>query len=111
MPDYNKIQTPDYDPENPRCNAQHLQFLRECIDGGPEGIRMWNQWYDDKLSQDKNFEIWLQKANLYKAHLKGANFMKAYLQGAILSEANLEGAKLLGANLGEVDFELVLRPR
>jgi len=39
MPNDNKNQTPDYDPENPRCDQEQLKFLEECIAEGPEGIK------------------------------------------------------------------------
>ena len=59
MPDDNKIQTPDYDPENPRCDQEQLKFLKDCIAKGSEGITKWNQWREENIDA----EIWLQSHN------------------------------------------------
>ena len=45
---FDTIRTPDYDPENPRCDEEQHKFIKECIAGGAEGIEKWNQWRTNK---------------------------------------------------------------
>ena len=94
MADDDKIRTPDYDPENPRCDQEQLEFLKECVAEGPEGIEKWNDWYQDQV-----VEIWLQQADLIRIPLKGAYLYRAHLEGAKLQCTHLEGAKLWSAHL------------
>jgi len=99
MPDGNKIRTPDYDPENPRCDEEQLKFLKECIAEGPEGIEKWNQQYEIQGYIHKETKIWLQKIDLPGAYLKEVNLHRAHLEGADLREANLERANLIQTHL------------
>jgi hypothetical protein len=105
MSDDKKIRTPDYDPENPRCDEGQLKFLKDCIAEGVVGINKWNQW----RMENKDTKIWLQKVdlnesrlegiNLSEAHIEGTNIIKAHLEEANFFEVHLEDTKLYGAHL------------
>ena len=110
MSNDNKNITPDYDPKNPRRDKERLDFLRDFIAEGPEGIEKWNQWYKNQRSQDEYPEIWLQEADLSKVHLEGADLWEAHLEVAKLEATHLEGTKLSraylqGANLWTAHLE------
>jgi len=104
IPDDNKIQTPDYDPENPRCDQEQLKFLKECIAEGPEGIEKWNKQYEIQGYIDKDTKIWLQKTDLSGAHLEGVNLIRAHLEGVNLIRAHLERADLRQIHLERADL-------
>ena len=70
--------------------------------------------YGKGENQQLNFErSYLEKANLFRAHLEGAALLFVHLEGANLFRAYLEGAALLGthlegANLQEAHLEKAL---
>ena len=99
MPYYKKTNTPDYDPQNPRCDETQLKFLKECIAEGPDGIEKWNQWHEYQGYKDKDTKVWLQKVNLPGVYLKEVNLHRAHLEGAELQDAYLERANLMQAHI------------
>ena len=90
MPD-DEIRTPDYDPENPRCDQEQLKFLKDCIDEGAEGIKKWNQWHEIQGYMHEENKVWLQKAELPGVYLKEINLHRVHLEGADGSHHPLDG--------------------
>lgn len=112
MPDDNKIKTPDYDPENPRCDQEQYDMLIRCSE--KMDMTEWNKW----RKKNPKEEIFLEGANIAKArrvsdtqevfhmaHLKGVILDKAHLEGADLREAHLQCAFLNYAHLEKAKLE------
>lgn len=100
MPEFNKFQKPNYNPDSPRCDEEQYNFLLDCIKKGKEGIKDWNL----KMFVNFNPTVWLQKIDLSNTHLEGIILRGAHLEGAILNGAYLEGAYLEGTHLEEAQM-------
>jgi hypothetical protein len=90
MADEDKVSRPGQkQPEGERrFNQQQYDLLKRCSD--KKDMTEWNKWRKD----NPNEEIWLQGANLQKAHLENAYLAYAHLENADLRETNLENAFL-----------------
>ncbi len=62
------------------------------------GLNM-EEWVLAADEQRDDAAVWLERAELYEAHLEGANLCGAHLEEANLQGAHLEGANLRGAHL------------
>jgi len=102
-----------YDPElfekGLRCDLDQYEMLKRCSE--KKDIIEWHEWrlkYHDE-------EIWLQGADLIRAHLELVDLGKAHLEranlfctnlsDANLYEANLKGVNLVMANLQSVSLQ------
>ncbi len=81
-----------------RCNPKQLELLLKC--SKKKDMAEWNKWREENPDE----EIWLQGANLAKAHLKDAVLEAAHLKGANLRFSHLEGANLRDAHLEGTDL-------
>lgn len=84
--------------EEYRCDSTQLALLLECSKS--KDITEWNKWREKNHKE----EIWLEGADLQRAHLAGANLEGAHLEGANFNRTYLQRANLSGANLEGVDF-------
>lgn len=79
---------------NLRYTDLHRLPLAELRGGLPAEI-----WFNATTQQREAAAVYLEGANLSRAHLEGAILRSAHLEGADLSYAHLEGATLRGAHL------------
>lgn len=80
------------------CDPKQLELLLKC--SKKKDMAEWNKWREENPDED----IWLQGANLAKAHLKDAVLKSARLKGANLRFSHLEGANLRDAHLEGTDL-------
>jgi len=76
-----------------RLDKEQYEMLLRCSE--IRHISEWNNW----RKENPKVEIWLEGAQLVRAHLEDANLMDAHLEGTDLWEAHLEGADLRIAHL------------
>jgi len=104
--------------EQPKFNQEQYEFLKDCSEKGPDGIKKWNKWRADNPDKD----ILLKGADLSKCYLKKVILNtivkkeiegqvvefggKAYLGEIDFRESNLEAADLLHAYAEGTHFEL-----
>ena len=81
-----------------RFSQQQYDLLKRC--SAKMDMTEWNKWREKHPDE----EIWLQGANLRRAHLENTNLPHAHLENADLVNALLENTDLTCAHLENADL-------